>query len=93
MVKSLSVMGITDSDFPMSSITGRANLLLTTSTGGGVQMGIKNKENQRIDFRLLTTKKEKSRFSFFVNKLNRLPGFLFTATFTAPARQLRPTAR
>ncbi|MBV5095834.1 hypothetical protein [Tenebrionicola larvae] len=24
----------------MSSITGRANLLLTTSTGGGVQMGI-----------------------------------------------------
>lgn len=25
----------------MSSITGRANLLLTTSIGGGVQMGIK----------------------------------------------------
>ncbi|ASG62963.1 hypothetical protein CEW81_06590 [Kluyvera genomosp. 3] len=41
MVKSLSVMGITDSDFPMSSITGRANLLLTTSIGGGVYAGIK----------------------------------------------------
>ncbi|MGR7641548.1 hypothetical protein ACU6ZK_18890 [Klebsiella aerogenes] len=41
MVKSLSVMGITDSDFPMSSISGRANLLLTTSTGGGVYAGIK----------------------------------------------------
>ncbi|MFC2937055.1 hypothetical protein ACFH1L_07310 [Klebsiella michiganensis] len=41
MVKSLSVMGITDSDFPMSSITGRANLLLTTSIGGGVHAGIK----------------------------------------------------
>lgn len=34
-------MGITDLDFPMSSITGGANLLLTTATGGGVQMGIK----------------------------------------------------
>ncbi|MCX8983905.1 hypothetical protein, partial [Citrobacter portucalensis] len=42
MVKSLSVMGITDSDFPMSSIIGRANLLLTTSIGGGVWMRIKN---------------------------------------------------
>ncbi|MBW5963705.1 hypothetical protein DN619_22350 [Klebsiella michiganensis] len=42
MVKSLSVMGITDSDFPMSSITGRANLLLTTSIGGGVHAGIKS---------------------------------------------------
>ena len=41
MVKSLSVMGIIDSDFPMSSITGRANLLLTTSIGGGVHAGIK----------------------------------------------------
>ncbi|MCX8966090.1 hypothetical protein EHW66_14150 [Erwinia psidii] len=41
MVKSLSAMGITDSDFPMSSITGRANLLLTTSTGGGVYLHIK----------------------------------------------------
>ncbi|ECG1336639.1 hypothetical protein DS259_21755 [Salmonella enterica subsp. indica] len=41
MVKSLSVMGITDSDFPMSSITGRANFLLTTSTGGGIQMGVR----------------------------------------------------
>ncbi|EOS93024.1 hypothetical protein ETR_21212 [Erwinia tracheiphila PSU-1] len=41
MVKSLAVMGITDSDFPMSSMTGRANLLLTTSTGGGVHAGIK----------------------------------------------------
>ena len=41
MVKSLSVMGITDSDFPMSSISGRANLLLTTSIGGGVYAGIK----------------------------------------------------
>ncbi|ECH1406038.1 hypothetical protein FNH73_24600 [Salmonella enterica subsp. salamae] len=41
MVKSLSVMGITDSDFPMSSIIGRANLLLTTSIGGGVHVGIK----------------------------------------------------
>ncbi|EEB9695672.1 hypothetical protein AHU65_001539 [Salmonella enterica subsp. enterica] len=41
MVKSLSVMGMTDSDFPMSSITGRANFLLTTSTGGGIQMGVK----------------------------------------------------
>ena len=35
-------MGITDSDFPMSSITGRANLLLTTSIGGGVHAGIKS---------------------------------------------------
>ncbi|AXF77330.1 hypothetical protein AV903_16865 [Erwinia tracheiphila] len=41
MVKSLAVMGITDSDFPMSSMTGRASLLLTTSTGGGVHAGIK----------------------------------------------------
>lgn len=41
MVKSLSVMGITDADFPMSSITGRANLLLTTSIGGGVHADIK----------------------------------------------------
>ncbi|EOS94929.1 hypothetical protein ETR_11052 [Erwinia tracheiphila PSU-1] len=41
MVKSLVVMGITDSDFPMSSMTGKANLLLTTSTGGGVHAGIK----------------------------------------------------
>ncbi|WP_227697881.1 MULTISPECIES: hypothetical protein, partial [unclassified Raoultella] len=40
MVKSLSVMGITDSDFPMSSITGRANFLLTTSIGGGVHSGV-----------------------------------------------------
>ncbi|ECE0505248.1 hypothetical protein HB82_23190, partial [Salmonella enterica subsp. enterica] len=30
-----------DSDFPMSSITGRANFLLTTSTGAGIQMGVK----------------------------------------------------
>ncbi|EOS95772.1 hypothetical protein ETR_06465, partial [Erwinia tracheiphila PSU-1] len=35
------VMWITDSDFPMSSMTGRASLLLTTSTGGGVHAGIK----------------------------------------------------
>ncbi|AXF75442.1 hypothetical protein AV903_03895 [Erwinia tracheiphila] len=42
MVKSLAVMGITDSDFPMSSMTGRASLLLTTSTGGGVHAGIKS---------------------------------------------------
>ncbi|AXF76361.1 hypothetical protein AV903_10365 [Erwinia tracheiphila] len=41
MVKSLTVMGTTDSDFPMSSMTGRANLLLTTSTGGGVHAGMK----------------------------------------------------
>lgn len=41
MVKSLLVVGVTDSDFPMSSITGRANLLLTTSIGGGVYAGIK----------------------------------------------------
>ncbi|BEH98803.1 hypothetical protein KB20921_15580 [Edwardsiella ictaluri] len=41
MVKSLSIMWITYSDFPMSSITGRANLLLTTSYGGGVYAGIK----------------------------------------------------
>ncbi len=41
MVKSLSVMGITDSDLPMSSIIGRANLLLTTSIGGGVHANIK----------------------------------------------------
>ncbi|ACR68891.1 hypothetical protein NT01EI_1710 [Edwardsiella ictaluri 93-146] len=34
-------MWITYSDFPMSSITGRANLLLTTSYGGGVYAGIK----------------------------------------------------
>ncbi|SUI01217.1 Uncharacterised protein [Salmonella enterica subsp. indica] len=26
----------------MSSITGRANFLLTTSTGGGIQMGVKD---------------------------------------------------
>ncbi|HAC6544469.1 TPA_asm: hypothetical protein GNC57_004737 [Salmonella enterica subsp. salamae serovar 48:d:z6] len=45
MVKSLSVMGITDSDFPMSSIISRANLLLTTSIGGGVHVGIKNNHN------------------------------------------------
>ncbi len=38
MDKSLSVIGITDSDLSMSSIIGRANLLLTTSIGGGVQM-------------------------------------------------------
>ncbi|PBJ99292.1 hypothetical protein CMR03_15340 [Pantoea allii] len=44
MVKSLSVMGITDSDFPMSSIIGRANLLLNTSIGGGVHAGIKNQK-------------------------------------------------
>ncbi|MEZ2587101.1 hypothetical protein ACBQ10_21370, partial [Kluyvera intermedia] len=50
MVKSLSVMGITDSDFPMSSISGRANLLLTTSIGGGVYAGIK-KETQASPFR------------------------------------------
>ncbi|MDE9445428.1 hypothetical protein KKJ04_07400, partial [Xenorhabdus bovienii] len=30
----------TDSDFPMSSIIGRANLLLTTSAGGGFQLRI-----------------------------------------------------
>ncbi|MCX8957342.1 hypothetical protein EHW64_00535 [Erwinia psidii] len=41
MVKFLSVVWITDSDFPMSSITGRANLLLTTSTGGDVCLRIK----------------------------------------------------
>ncbi|KKF35814.1 hypothetical protein SY86_10865 [Erwinia tracheiphila] len=35
-------MGTTDSDFPMSSMTGRASLLLTTSTGGGVHAGIKS---------------------------------------------------
>ncbi|PLY44389.1 hypothetical protein F153LOC_15430 [Lelliottia sp. F153] len=45
MVKSLSVMGITDSDFPMSSIIGRANLLLTTSIGGGVHAGIKKADS------------------------------------------------
>ncbi|TRW37921.1 hypothetical protein FNL49_05895, partial [Klebsiella michiganensis] len=48
MVKSLSVMGITDSDFPMSSITGRANLLLTTSIGGGVHAGIKKSAARRL---------------------------------------------
>lgn len=42
MVKFLSVMGITDSDSFMSSIIGRANLLLTTSIGSGVHAGIKN---------------------------------------------------
>ncbi|AXF76218.1 hypothetical protein SY86_05275 [Erwinia tracheiphila] len=42
MVKSLAVIGITDSDFPMSSMTGRVNLLLTTSTEGGVHAGVKN---------------------------------------------------
>ncbi|AXF75682.1 hypothetical protein SY86_10890 [Erwinia tracheiphila] len=41
MVKSLAIMCITDSDFSMSSMTGRASLLLTTSTGGGVHAGIK----------------------------------------------------
>lgn len=41
MTNSLSVLGITDSDFPMSSIIGRANLLVTTSNGGGYHEGIK----------------------------------------------------
>ncbi|OLP13882.1 hypothetical protein AGG97_15230 [Klebsiella michiganensis] len=50
MVKSLSVMGITDSDFPMSSITGRANLLLTTSIGGGVHAGIKKCQSEGLAF-------------------------------------------
>jgi len=45
MVKFLSVMGITDSNFPISSITGRANLLLATSSGGGVYAGIKKADN------------------------------------------------
>ncbi|PLY55722.1 hypothetical protein F153LOC_01595 [Lelliottia sp. F153] len=48
MVKSLSVMGITDSDFPMSSIIGRANLLLTTSIGGGVHAGIKKTRERHL---------------------------------------------
>ncbi|MBW5935826.1 hypothetical protein CFM95_17810 [Klebsiella michiganensis] len=52
MVKSLSVMGITDSDFPMSSITGRANLLLTTSIGGGVHAGIKKRRHEGRRFYL-----------------------------------------
>ncbi|MCX8985282.1 hypothetical protein, partial [Citrobacter portucalensis] len=58
MVKSLSVMGITDSDFPMSSIIGRANLLLTTSIGGGVWMRIKmalKKSSTPYDFMPLRT--------------------------------------
>ncbi|MEZ2586694.1 hypothetical protein ACBQ10_19250, partial [Kluyvera intermedia] len=50
MVKSLSVMGITDSDFPMSSISGRANLLLTTSIGGGVYAGIKKRRRESSAF-------------------------------------------
>lgn len=50
MVKSLSVMGITDSDFPMSSIIGRANLLLTPSIGGGVHVGIKTRRCGRVRF-------------------------------------------
>jgi len=41
-------MGITDSDFPMSSITGRANFLLTTSIGGGVHSGIKNASEEAL---------------------------------------------
>ncbi|CBJ82307.1 hypothetical protein XBJ1_3186 [Xenorhabdus bovienii SS-2004] len=48
MVKSFSVMGITDSDFPMSSIIGRANLLLTTSAGGGFQLRIKKVANATL---------------------------------------------
>ncbi len=35
-------MGITDSAFSMSSVIGRAILLLTTSIGGGVHAGINN---------------------------------------------------
>jgi hypothetical protein len=41
MVKSSSVTGKKNKDLTMSSITGRANLLLTTSIGGGVYAGIK----------------------------------------------------
>ncbi|MGK4331784.1 AlpA family phage regulatory protein [Lonsdalea quercina] len=41
MVKSLSVMGITDSDLTMSSITGRAKTPITTSIGRGIQLEIK----------------------------------------------------
>ncbi|SEL20989.1 hypothetical protein SAMN04487787_107242 [Kosakonia sacchari] len=32
----------------MSSITGRANLLLTTSSGGGVYAGIKKARHQQV---------------------------------------------
>lgn len=41
MVKSLSDMGITDKDFPMNSITGRAKKSLTTSIGRGIHLEIK----------------------------------------------------
>lgn len=36
MGKSESVIHIDDKYFPMGSITGRANMLLTTSYGGGI---------------------------------------------------------
>ncbi|WP_228738192.1 hypothetical protein, partial [Klebsiella michiganensis] len=38
------------SDFPMSSVTGRANLLLTTSIGGGIHAGIKKPCRSRVPF-------------------------------------------
>ncbi|WP_079812844.1 hypothetical protein, partial [Salmonella enterica] len=44
-----------DSDFPMSSITGRANFLLTTSTGGGIQMGVKKATISRLYFCVVVT--------------------------------------
>ncbi|AXF76417.1 hypothetical protein AV903_10720 [Erwinia tracheiphila] len=56
MVKSLAVMGIIDSDFPMSSMTGRASLLLTTSTGSGVHAGIKKPDGINRLVLVLTTK-------------------------------------
>ncbi|MFP1840699.1 hypothetical protein, partial [Lonsdalea quercina] len=44
--------GITDSDFPMSSITGRAKTPITTSIGRGIQLEIKalNKGFRAIGF-------------------------------------------
>ncbi|SUI03280.1 Uncharacterised protein [Salmonella enterica subsp. indica] len=39
----------------MSSITGRANFLLTTSTGGGIQMGVKKATISRLYFCVVVT--------------------------------------
>ncbi|AXF77226.1 hypothetical protein AV903_16225 [Erwinia tracheiphila] len=71
MVKSLVVMGITDSDFPMSSMTGKANLLLTTSTGGGVHAGIKRLPPDRSNNQLSG--------SSFVKTRRSLQGYFFFA--------------
>ncbi|SCC67696.1 hypothetical protein GA0061070_106917 [Kosakonia oryziphila] len=38
----------------MGSITGRANFLLTTSTGGGIQMSVKSPEQPFQAFALQT---------------------------------------